>query len=63
MRFNEVTNSLGQNVTWDAPVDRVETGINYHVSRELVIKGVAQFTNLDDTEWKLIPGVQMSFSF
>jgi hypothetical protein len=45
------------------PIDRVETGINYHVSRELVIKGVAQFTNLDDTEWKLIPGVQMSFSF
>jgi hypothetical protein len=63
MRFNEVTNSLGQSVTWDAPVDRWETGINYHVSRELLVKGVAQFTRIDNTQWDLIPAVQASFSF
>jgi hypothetical protein len=63
MRFNEVANSAGQNVTWDAPVDRWETGINYHVSRELVVKGVVQFTNLDNTQWNLIPALQASFSF
>lgn len=63
MRFNEVTNSAGQNVTWDAPVDRWETGVGYHVSRELVVKGVVQFTNLDNTQWDLIPALQASFSF
>ena len=63
MRFNEVTNSAGQDVTWDAPVDRWETGVNYHVSRELILKGVAQFTRVDNTQWELIPALQMSFSF
>lgn len=63
MRFNKVTNGAGVDVTWDAPVDRWETGINYHVSRELIVKGVAQFTRVDNTEWELIPAVQASFSF
>jgi len=63
MRFNKVANSAGVDVTWDAPVDRWEGGINYHVSRELVIKGVAQFTRIDDTDWELIPAVQASFAF
>jgi hypothetical protein len=63
MRFNQVTNSLGRDVTWDAPVDRWETGINYHVSRDLILKGVAQFTNVDNEEWELIPAIQASFSF
>jgi hypothetical protein len=63
MRFNTVTNSAGQDVTWDAPVDRWETGIDYHVTRELVVKGVTQFTRIDNTSWDLIPAVQASFSF
>ncbi|HEX6789704.1 MAG TPA: hypothetical protein VF247_00210 [Candidatus Krumholzibacteria bacterium] len=63
MRFNKVMNSAGQDVTWDAPVDRWETGISYHVSRELIVKGVGQFTRVDNTEWDLIPAVQASFSF
>jgi phosphate-selective porin len=63
MRFNEVANSAGVNVTWDAPVDRWETGINYHVSRDLVVKAVAQFTNADNTRWDMIPALQASFSF
>ncbi|HET6463310.1 MAG TPA: hypothetical protein VFH33_05875 [Candidatus Krumholzibacteria bacterium] len=63
MRFNKVTNSAGVDMTWDAPVDRWETGINYHVSRELVIKGVTQFTRVDNAEWDMIPAVQASFSF
>ena len=63
MRFNKVPNSAGVDVTWDAPVDRWETGINYHVTRELVIKGVTQFTRIDNTEWDMIPAVQASFSF
>ncbi len=63
MRFNKVTNGAGVDVTWDAPIDRWETGISYHVSRELVVKAVAQFTNVDRTQWDLIPAVQASFSF
>jgi len=63
MRFNKVTNSAGVDVTWDAPVDRWETGIDYHVTRELVVKGVTQFTRIDNTQWDLIPAVQASFSF
>jgi hypothetical protein len=63
MRFNKVMNSAGVDVTWDAPVDRWETGVNYHISRELIVKGVAQFTRVDNTQWDLIPAVQMSFSF
>ncbi len=63
MRFNKVTNGAGQDVTWDAPVDRWETGVGYHVSRELIVKGVAQFTRVDNTQWDLIPAVQASVSF
>lgn len=63
MRFNKVTNSAGVDVTWDAPVDRWETGINYHVTRELVVKGVAQFTRVDQEDWELVPAVQASFAF
>lgn len=63
MRFNKVANSTGESVTWDAPIDRWETGINYHVTRELVVKGVTQFTRVDNTDWELIPAVQASFSF
>ena len=48
---------------WDAPVDRWEAGVNYHVSRELVVKGVTQFTRIDNGDWDLIPAVQASFSF
>ena len=38
MRFDKVANSTGESVTWDAPIDRWETGINYHVTRELVAR-------------------------
>jgi hypothetical protein len=63
MRFSEVQRSDGVAVTWDAPVDRVEAGISYHVSRDLLLKGVGQLTNVDNTEWELVPAVQASFSF
>ncbi|HET6349911.1 MAG TPA: hypothetical protein VFH88_12575 [Candidatus Krumholzibacteria bacterium] len=63
MRFNTVTNGAGQDVTWDAPIDRWETGINYHVTRDLRIKGVGQFTRVDNGDWDLIPAIQASFAF
>jgi len=63
MRFNDVTSSTGVTMSWDAPVDRWETGVDYHVSRDLVIKGVTQFTRVDNGDWDLIPAIQASFSF
>ena len=63
MRFDEVENSAGVSMTWDVNVDRWETGINYHVSRELIVKGVGQFTRYEGQDWELIPAIQASFAF
>jgi hypothetical protein len=62
MRFAEVEDSAGNVMTWDENVERWETGVGYHVSRELILKAVAQFTNTGE-EWDLIPAVQASFAF
>lgn len=62
MRFEEVEDSQGNVMTWDQDAERWEAGIGYHVSRDLFLKGVTQFTRTDE-EWELIPAVQASFSF
>ena len=36
--------SLGEVLTWDLNVERWEGGVGYHVSRDLLIKGVLQMT-------------------
>jgi hypothetical protein len=62
MRFDEVQDSAGNVMTWDENVERLETGVGYHVSRELILKGVTQFTRTTGG-WELIPAVQASFAF
>ena len=62
LMFQEVENSLGESMSWDENVYRVETGVGYHVSRDLVVKGVAQMTRYQN-DWKLIPAIQASFGF
>ena len=62
LRFAKVEDSAGNNMTWDENVTRVETGIDYHVSRDLVLKGVAQMTRYEG-DWSLIPAIQASFGF
>jgi hypothetical protein len=62
MRFEEVEDSAGNVLTWDQDVDRCEAGVGYHYSRNLFLKGVAQFTRTHE-DWELIPAVQASFSF
>ena len=62
MRFDEVENSAGESLTWDQNVDRVEAGLGYHLSRELFLKGVGQFTRAGE-DWELIPAIQASFAF
>jgi hypothetical protein len=64
MRFAEVTGSAGA-MTWDQNVQRVEGGVVYHASRNLILKGVLQST-AEDGEWRsdaLIPALQASMSF
>jgi hypothetical protein len=63
LRFEKVKDSTGNEMTWDLNVDRIEAGVDYHVSHDLVIKGVGQFTRLAGDDFELIPAVQASFSF
>jgi hypothetical protein len=63
LRFEEVESSLGEVLTWDLNVDRWEGGVGYHVSRDLVLKGVVQMTKLAGDDFELIPAVQSSFTF
>jgi hypothetical protein len=60
--FGEVEDSAGNAMTWDENVYRVESGVGYHVSRDLVVKGVAQMTSYRG-DWDLIPAIQASFGF
>jgi hypothetical protein len=62
MRFDEVEDSAGNAMSWDENVERWETGVGYHVSRDLILKGVTQFTRAGQG-WELIPAVQASFAF
>lgn len=63
LRYEKVESSTGQTMTWDLNVDRMETGIGYHVSRDLLLKGVVQMTKQDGGKFEMIPAVQSSFSF
>lgn len=62
MVFEEVANSAGQRMTWDLNYQRWEGGVNYHMTRELLLKGVLQATGADG-DWDFIPAVQASFTF
>jgi hypothetical protein len=63
LRFSKVPEK--GDVTWDQNVRRIEGGIGYHASRELVLKAVVQAT--DDagkfTREYVLPALQASFSF
>ena len=64
MRFEEVASASGV-VTWDENIDRIEAGVGYHATRELLVKAVAQLNALDagwDTD-RILPAVQISFAF
>ena len=64
VRFEEVASASGP-VTWDENIDRVEAGVGYHVTRELLVKAVAQCNALDDG-WdadRILPAMQISFAF
>ncbi len=60
--FGEVEDSAGNRVTWDDNVYRVESGVGYHVSRDLIVKGVVQTTRTQG-DWDMIPAIQASFGF
>lgn len=62
LRFAEVEDTAGNVMTWDENVYRWETGVAYHVSRDLVVKGVAQMTQYE-ADWDMIPAIQASFGF
>lgn len=62
LMFGEVEDSAGNTMTWDENVYRVESGVGYHVSRDLVVKGVAQMTRYQG-DWDLVPAIQASFGF
>ena len=64
IHFEEVASASGP-VTWDENIDRVEAGVGYHVSRELLVKAVAQCNALD-AGWdadRILPAMQVSFAF
>ena len=44
IRPHTIRNAAGNSVRWDVPVQRVEAGAVYHVSREFLIKGNVQMT-------------------
>jgi len=64
MLFSEVPSVSGP-VTWDQNIERVEAGLGYHATRELLVKAVGQVYRRDaGWEWKsLLPGVQVSFRY
>jgi len=64
VRFEEVESASGP-VSWDENIDRLEAGIGYHVTRELLVKAVAQCNALD-AGWdadRILPAMQVSFAF
>ena len=44
--FSTITGTAGPR-TWDAPVDRLETGAGYYVQRNVLLKGSYQFDRRD----------------
>jgi hypothetical protein len=64
MRFEEVESAAGP-VTWDQNIRRTEAGIGYHLSRELLVKAVAQVNDTGDgfDLDRMLPAVQTSFVF
>lgn len=64
LHFEEVETSAGPQ-TWDNNVRRIEAGVGYHISRELLAKAVLQHTD-EGNGWandNLIKAFQLSFSF
>jgi len=64
MRFERVEGSSGP-VTWDENLQRVEAGVGYHATRELLVKAVAQM-NAFAAGWdidRILPALQISFAF
>jgi hypothetical protein len=64
MRFDEVTVSSGP-TTWDENVQRVESGVGHHLTRDLLVKVVAQVYKRSDG-WELesmLPAAQLSFRY
>jgi hypothetical protein len=64
MRFSQVP-STGGSISWDQNIERVEGGLGYHATRELLVKAVGQVYRREaGWEWKsLLPGVQVSFRY
>lgn len=62
LTFEEVASSTGQIMSWDENIQRWEGGLDYHVTRDLQVKGIVQATQ-GDADWELVPAVQASFSF
>ena len=65
LRHEKVQDSSGSTVTWDDNVHRIEAGLGYHVSRELLAKFVLQNTDTGNgwTSDTLLPAIQLSYSF
>ncbi len=44
IRPHKIRNSAAAEIRWDVPVQRVEAGAAYHVSREFLVKANVQMT-------------------
>ena len=64
LRFGDVETSAGK-VTWDDNLERVELGVGYHPTRELLVKAVGQLTNDGDGYDidSMLPALQISFKY
>ncbi len=65
LMFGDVQTAGGQTTSWDQNTERVEGGIGFHASRNLLVKGVVQATNVGEgyTREYVAPVLQASFSF
>jgi hypothetical protein len=64
LRFEEVDTSAGKQ-TWDQNVERLELGVGYRATRELLVKAVGQVTDTG-AGWRrqeVLPALQLSFGF
>jgi hypothetical protein len=64
VRFEAVETSTGRE-TWDQNTDRIELGVGYHVSRELMVKAVGQLNDTGsgfDVD-QMLPALQVSFKY
>jgi hypothetical protein len=65
MDFDTVDSAAGP-VAWDDDLRRIEAGVGYHVTRELLLKAVAQANAQAGAAWdadRILPALQMSFAF